>query len=182
MAPSIVGQNQILQLYRAVLAMLIAGAVTGCATVYKPPVQVAGVSNGSITGTLDEKTDSKKPVRVFVFKVDGVPVATAKSSRCDYDKRRVIAPGQHVISVGFSVGTSWTQGLVGYTDIPLTFSASSDYLVKGAFKQDKTGSVWVEQVTDGKVIAGKIDIELVDHPQRNIPIGFAAMVDSCAIP
>lgn len=171
-----------IDLKQVVLATLIACGTASCATFYKPPTQEAGASNGSITGNFDEKTDSANPVHAFVFKVDGVRVATEKSSRCDYGKHWAVAPGQHVISVGFSVGTSWTSGLVGYADFSLTFFPSSNYIIKGAFNQNKKGVVWVEQASDGKVVAEKKDIELKEHPQRNIPIGFAAMVDSCAIP
>jgi hypothetical protein len=182
MSPSKICCDQVRLLRRVVLATLVACGTAGCATFYKPPTLEAGTSSPLISGNLDEKTDPANPVYAFAFKVDGVRVATEKSSRCDYDKRRAIAPGQHVISVGFSVGTSWTRGLVGYADFPLMFFASSNYIIKGAFNQNKTGAVWVEQVSDGKIVAERKDIELKEHPQRNVPIGFAAMVDSCAIP
>ncbi len=182
MSRSKVGFDHLPLLRQVVLATLIACGMAGCATFYKPPTPEAGTSSPTIAGNLDEKTDSANPVYAFPFKVDGVRVATEKSSRCEYDKRRAIASGQHVISVGFSVGASWTRGLVGYADFPLTFSVSSNYVIKGAFNQNKTGAVWVEQASDGKVVKERRGIELKEHPQRNIPIGFAAMVDSCVIP
>lgn len=171
-----------MKIFSNYLTALCCLALSGCATFYKPPQQEGGSLNSSIFGTLDESTNPEKPVRAFVIKIDGVRVATEKSARCDFNEVRAVSPGTHVVTVGYSVGKSWTGGLVGSSDFSVQFAPGVKYKVMGQYSGERVGVVWIEGPPTDAANIDRRTIELKDHPQRGIPPGFAAMVDSCLIP
>jgi hypothetical protein len=152
--------------------------VAGCAASYKPPPD-AETSKIEISGTLDDRVDPKQPIYAFVASIDGQRVGTEKSARCNFDRRYALVPGVRSIIIGYSVGRDWTESLVGRTEISLDSKPGIHYVAKGAFRPPSTGLISVE--SNGKLLVQR-EIPLVPHPQKNIPVGFAAMVNSCALP
>ncbi len=149
---------------------------------YRPPTESGAASIATVTGSDDASTGVAKPTRAFVGGIDGKPVSLPKSARCSYDKRYRLAPGDHVVGISVTVGSAYTDSLVGYGELPLIADTNARYVAKAQFRPDSAATIWIEDESNGKDITARKEITLKDSPQKGIPVGFAAIANSCSLP
>ncbi len=172
----------------AALTVLTLGIfLSGCAPYqaltmeyYKAPTNVASGQLATITGSNDEYVDLNRPITVFVSAIDGQLVGLPKTARCNVDKHYQLSPGGHDIHVWYYIGLSYTRSQEAKGIIIADLEPGVRYVVKGGYREGMA-LVWIE-TQSGKKVSHVREIPLKDNPGKNMPIGFAAMSDSCILP
>jgi hypothetical protein len=149
---------------------------------YKAPTTDGAVRPATITGSNDDKSDPSRPVKVFVYAIDGKPVGLPKPARCNFDRLYPVSPGNHTVTLYYAAGEYYTQSLVANAEISFDFEPDASYVAKGQFNEMSMGVMWIENKGKGTVAAERKEYPLKDNPGKGMPVGFAAMSDSCALP
>jgi hypothetical protein len=147
---------------------------------YKIPTADSPSQLATITGSSDEQTDKAKPVKVFISAIDGKAVGLPKPARCNFDKRYPVTPGLRMLSLSYYVGPSYIHGQVANAEVPVNLEAGFGYIARGSYREG-VAAIWVE-TNSGQALGERQEYPLKDNPGKGMPIGFAAISDSCSLP
>ena len=87
-----------------------------------------------------------------------------------------------MVGIAVTIGSSYTESLVGYAELSLVTEHGINYVAKAEYRPEVMAAVWIEEASTGRVVTSRADLVLRDSPQKGVPIGFAAIANSCSMP
>lgn len=135
----------------------------------------------TISGSKTQGQKPLSPILVFMDSIDKKVTGRAKEQRCSFNKQFPLLPGKHELLVVITAGESFASSRFGVATVQINASPNVRLTIKGETSSNVSGTVWVED-SNGSIASEKVAVTLKDSPSKGMPIGFAALEDSCSLP
>lgn len=168
------------------LSILITSlAFTACGIVgpkidfYDPTVVVNDSNAASISGAKLVGNKPLSPFLVFVDSIDKKATGRAKAQRCNFNTPYPITTGPHDLLVVVSVGEPFAASRFGVASVRIDAKPKSKLVLHGEAYSADLAAIWILD-SSGNPVSEKIVVTLKDSPSKGMPVGFAALEDSCS--
>lgn len=163
------------------LATVSCGVVGPKIDFYDPSEAERQGTAARIVGSKSIGEKPLSPILVYLGQIDGKATGRAKAARCNFDSPYPVSPGAHDLLVAISAGELFATSRIGHATLQIEIPSNSLLTVRGEVHSSVSATLWVTDKT-GAAIGDQIPVVLKDSPSKGMPIGFAMMEDSCAMP
>jgi hypothetical protein len=161
--------------------------LSGCAIVgpkldfYDSALIAKEPNRATISGSKTQGQTSLSPILIFMDSIDKKVTGRAKEQRCSFNKPFPVSPGTHEIVVVITAGESFASSRFGFAALQVKALPNAKLILKGEVSSNVLAKVWAED-SNGSIVTEQVAVTLKDSPSKGMPIGFAAMEDSCYLP
>lgn len=163
------------------LTLISCGIVGPKIEFYDSSIALKDTTAAKIVGSKSLGQKPLSPVLVYLGSIDGKATGRANAARCNFNSPYSITPGPHHLLVAISAGEMFATSRFGYVSVQIEVQPSSRLTVQGEVLAANSALLWVTN-EEGKVVLEKTAVVLKDSPSKGMPLGFAMIEDSCAIP
>lgn len=163
----------------AVLLFTACGIVGPNVDFYDPTIASHDNAAASISGSKTIGINSLSPILVIVDSIDKKATGRAKAQRCNFDTPYPITSGSHEFLVAVIVGEPFAASRFGVASIRIDAKPKSKLVLRGEAYSADLAAIWIAD-DSGNPVSEKTKITLKDSPSKGVPVGFAALENSCS--
>lgn len=169
------------------LPLFFSIAVSACGVIgpkldFYDSASVAKEANvATISGSKTQAQQPLSPVLIFMDSIDKKVTGRAKEQRCSFNRNFSVLPGKHELLVVITAGEPFASSRFGVATVQISAMPNAKLTLKGEAHSNISATVWAEDSAGG-IASEKVAVTLKDSPSKGMPIGFAAIEDSCSLP
>lgn len=161
--------------------------LSGCAIVgpkldfYNSALIAKEPNRAIISGSKTQGQKPLSPILIFMDSIDKKVTGQAKEQRCSFNKPFPVSPGKHELVVVITAGETFASSRFGFAALQVNAMPNAKLILKGEVSSNVSAKVWAED-SNGAIVTEQVAVTLKDSPSKGMPIGFAAIEDSCSLP
>ncbi|WP_341237058.1 hypothetical protein [uncultured Limnobacter sp.] len=170
-----------------ILLLLPFLTLSGCAIVgpkldfYDSALIAKEPNRAIISGSKTQGQKPLSPILIYMDSIDKKVTGRAKEQRCSFNKSFPVSPGKHELVVVIAAGESFASSRFGFAALQVNALPNAKLILKGEVSSDVSAKVWAQD-SNGSIVTEQVSVTLGDSPSKGMPIGFAALEDSCSLP